>query len=99
MGSITTYRDRQTVQKLPFCYMCGVPFRDEERRSRDHVPPKTCFAKRAHPDTVAATMARLSDGGVSALALGFANYLKQFPYFRDEVLPRLERIGLRVPAD
>lgn len=51
------------------------------------------------PDGVARTMARLSAGGVGALALGFPNYLKHFPYFRDEVLPRLERMGLRVPAE
>ena len=50
------------------------------------------------PDGVAETMRRLSDGGVTALALGFPNYLKHFPYFRDEVLPRLERMGLRRPA-
>ena len=50
------------------------------------------------PDRVAQTMRRLSDGGVTALALGFPNYLKHFPYFRDEVLPRLEGMGLRVPA-
>ena len=51
------------------------------------------------PDGVARTMARLSAGGAGALALGFPNYLKHFPYFRDEVLPRLERMGLRVPAE
>ncbi len=51
------------------------------------------------PDTVAATVARLSEGGATALALGFPNYLKHFPYFRDEVLPRLERMGLRAPAN
>ncbi|HEX9837389.1 MAG TPA: hypothetical protein VGB90_11075 [Alphaproteobacteria bacterium] len=43
-------------------------------------------------------MKRLADAGVSALAMGFANYLAHFPYFRDEVLPRLERMGLRAPA-
>jgi alkanesulfonate monooxygenase SsuD/methylene tetrahydromethanopterin reductase-like flavin-dependent oxidoreductase (luciferase family) len=47
------------------------------------------------PDMVAAKMARLAGDGVSALAMGFANYLDHFPYFRDEVLPRLERMGLR----
>ena len=25
------------------------------------------------------------------------DYVKEFPYFRDQVLPRLERLGLRVP--
>ncbi|MFQ6029968.1 MAG: LLM class flavin-dependent oxidoreductase [Dehalococcoidia bacterium] len=47
------------------------------------------------PDDVVATMKRLSEGGVAALAMGFTNYLDHFPYFRDEVLPRLARVGLR----
>jgi len=49
-----------------------------------------------NPDEVVATMKRLSDYGISALAMGFTNYLDHFPYFRDEVLPRLVSEGLRV---
>jgi len=48
-----------------------------------------------NPDTVTAMMKRLSECGISALAMGFTNYLEHFPYFRDEVLPRLSRQGLR----
>jgi alkanesulfonate monooxygenase SsuD/methylene tetrahydromethanopterin reductase-like flavin-dependent oxidoreductase (luciferase family) len=51
------------------------------------------------PDGVAEKMRALSEAGISALALGLPNYLLELPYFRDEVLPRLERLGLRVPAD
>jgi FMNH2-dependent dimethyl sulfone monooxygenase len=29
------------------------------------------------------------------VAFSMINYLDEFPYFRDEVLPRLERMGLR----
>ncbi|MDA0262617.1 MAG: LLM class flavin-dependent oxidoreductase [Chloroflexi bacterium] len=47
------------------------------------------------PDEVVATMKRLSESGVTALAIGLTNYLEHFPYFRDEVLPRLVRQGLR----
>ncbi len=47
------------------------------------------------PDDVVAMMKRLSECGVSALAMGFVNYLEHFPYFRDEVLPRLVQAGLR----
>jgi alkanesulfonate monooxygenase SsuD/methylene tetrahydromethanopterin reductase-like flavin-dependent oxidoreductase (luciferase family) len=47
------------------------------------------------PDDVVAMMKRLSEGGISALAIGFTNYLEHFPYFRDEVLPRLVHEGLR----
>jgi len=47
------------------------------------------------PDHVVAMMKRLSECGISALAIGFTNYLEDFPYFRDEVLPRLVNEGLR----
>ena len=47
------------------------------------------------PDDVAETMGRLSQGGVSALAVGLVNYVDHLPYFRDEVLPLLEHLGLR----
>jgi dimethylsulfone monooxygenase len=49
------------------------------------------------PDAVAAGLERLSDAGFRGVALGFVNYLAEFPYFRDEVIPRLERSGVRVP--
>jgi dimethylsulfone monooxygenase len=47
------------------------------------------------PDHVATMMKRLSEGGISALVMGFTNYLEHFPYFRDEALPRLVHEGLR----
>ena len=50
------------------------------------------------PDRVAKTLADLNAMGVDAFAMGFANYLRQFPYFRDEVLPRLADAGLRRKA-
>jgi len=46
MVSITTHRELQAAQKLPFCYLCAVPFENGEKRHRDHVPPKACFAVR-----------------------------------------------------
>jgi alkanesulfonate monooxygenase SsuD/methylene tetrahydromethanopterin reductase-like flavin-dependent oxidoreductase (luciferase family) len=49
------------------------------------------------PDRVAAGFAEISAAGFSGIAMGFVNYLDEFPFFRDEVLPRLERLGLRVP--
>ena len=50
------------------------------------------------PDDIVALMKRLYDGGVTALAMGFTNYLEHFPYFGDEVLPRLVREGLRADS-
>ena len=47
------------------------------------------------PDQVAAEMKRLSDMGLRGIAMGLVNYVDHLPYVRDEVLPRLEQVGLR----
>jgi alkanesulfonate monooxygenase SsuD/methylene tetrahydromethanopterin reductase-like flavin-dependent oxidoreductase (luciferase family) len=47
------------------------------------------------PDTVAQELAQLADTGAKGIALSFVNYLDELPLFRDEVLPRLARLGLR----
>lgn len=49
------------------------------------------------PDAVAAGVAQFAAAGFDGIALSFVNYLDELPLFRDEVLPRLERLGLRVP--
>lgn len=35
--------------------------------------------------------------GVSGSALALLNYLDEMPYFVEEVLPRMEKAGLRQP--
>ena len=50
------------------------------------------------PDTIANGLAQISAAGFDGVALSFVNYLGELPFFRDEVLPRLERLGLRTPA-
>jgi alkanesulfonate monooxygenase SsuD/methylene tetrahydromethanopterin reductase-like flavin-dependent oxidoreductase (luciferase family) len=47
------------------------------------------------PDDVAAALASVSGAGFAGICFSFVNYLAEFPFFRDEVLPRLERMGLR----
>ena len=47
------------------------------------------------PDDVAKALASVSAAGFAGICFSFVNYLDEFPYFRDEVLPRLERMGLR----
>lgn len=47
------------------------------------------------PDTVAAKLLTLHGAGIDAFAMRFANYVEHLPYFKDEVLPRLERAGVR----
>ena len=50
------------------------------------------------PDHVAEELARLSRGGLRGIGISLVNYLDELPYFCAEVLPRLERLGLRQPA-
>jgi dimethylsulfone monooxygenase len=47
------------------------------------------------PDQIAKTLADLNRAGLRGIGFSFVNYLKELPYFRDEVLPRLERLGVR----
>jgi dimethylsulfone monooxygenase len=48
------------------------------------------------PDRVADELESISRAGVRGIALSFVNYLDELPYFCDEVLPRLARVGVRV---
>jgi alkanesulfonate monooxygenase SsuD/methylene tetrahydromethanopterin reductase-like flavin-dependent oxidoreductase (luciferase family) len=48
-------------------------------------------------DEVAATLKRLSDAGLDGMALASVNYVQEMPIIQGELLPRLERLGLREP--
>jgi alkanesulfonate monooxygenase SsuD/methylene tetrahydromethanopterin reductase-like flavin-dependent oxidoreductase (luciferase family) len=70
---------------------------DEYKKKREY------FASRAiggypyvgTPDRIAEDMAALSRAGIRGIAFSFVNYLDELPYFRDEVLPRLVKMGVR----
>jgi alkanesulfonate monooxygenase SsuD/methylene tetrahydromethanopterin reductase-like flavin-dependent oxidoreductase (luciferase family) len=47
------------------------------------------------PDDVVAELVRIQQIGIAGATAVFMNYLKELPYFVQEVLPRLERLGLR----
>jgi alkanesulfonate monooxygenase SsuD/methylene tetrahydromethanopterin reductase-like flavin-dependent oxidoreductase (luciferase family) len=47
------------------------------------------------PDHVAAAIADLSKAGLTGIAISLVNYIDELPYFCDEVLGRLQRMGLR----
>jgi dimethylsulfone monooxygenase len=47
------------------------------------------------PDHVARGLAAVSETGFTGIAISFVNYADELPYFCDEVLPRLERLGVR----
>lgn len=55
------------------------------------------FLVKGDPDDVAQTFKKLSDAGLTGMAVAMVNYLDDLPILRDEVLPRLERLGLRAP--
>ena len=47
------------------------------------------------PDHVAEELATISRGGIRGIGFSMINYLDELPFFRDEVLPRLVRMGVR----
>jgi alkanesulfonate monooxygenase SsuD/methylene tetrahydromethanopterin reductase-like flavin-dependent oxidoreductase (luciferase family) len=47
------------------------------------------------PDCIARQLADLSTAGLPGVGVSFVNYADELPFFCDEVLPRLERMGLR----
>ena len=46
------------------------------------------------PDSIVKEMEKIPASGFAGTTLSFVDYVKEFPYFRDEVIPRLERKGL-----
>jgi FMNH2-dependent dimethyl sulfone monooxygenase len=51
------------------------------------------------PDTVAGTLTHLAEVGFDGFCFSFVAYTDELPYFVQEVLPRLERMGLRRSSD
>ena len=47
------------------------------------------------PDRVAGTLKILADAGFDGFCFSLVAYNDELPYFLQEVLPRLERLGLR----
>jgi alkanesulfonate monooxygenase SsuD/methylene tetrahydromethanopterin reductase-like flavin-dependent oxidoreductase (luciferase family) len=47
------------------------------------------------PDHVARQLVDLSSAGLTGIAVSLVNYGDELPYLCDQVLPRLERAGLR----
>jgi len=47
------------------------------------------------PEKVADTIEEIYETGFAGMTLAFVDYVKEFPYFRDEVMPLLEKRGVR----
>jgi len=56
------------------------------------------YLYKGSPDQIAEQIKQVSDAGVDGAAFAMPNYLTDFPLIRDEVFPRLERLGVRVPV-
>ena len=56
------------------------------------------FTMVGSPDDVADEIERVSQAGFQGMGFSFLNYLAELPYFAQEVLPRLQRKGLREPG-
>jgi FMNH2-dependent dimethyl sulfone monooxygenase len=50
------------------------------------------------PDRVADALASLANAGLRGIGVSFVNYIEELPFFCAEVLPRLQRMGLRADA-
>jgi alkanesulfonate monooxygenase SsuD/methylene tetrahydromethanopterin reductase-like flavin-dependent oxidoreductase (luciferase family) len=47
------------------------------------------------PDDIARELAAIHAAGITGIGFSFVHYSKELPYFCDEVIPRLVRLGLR----
>ena len=59
------------------------------------VPEQRPLPRPGDADDVAKSLAELSTAGLTGVAVSLINYADELPFFCDEVLPRLERAGIR----
>ncbi len=57
-----------------------------------------CYPLIGSPDDVARQIGEIAAAGFAGTTIAFVDYVAEFPLFAAEVLPRLERLGLRVAA-
>ena len=71
---------------------------NEDALRRRHIGGNGSYPMIGSPDDIANELKMISELGYDGMAASFVNYNAEFPYFRDEVLPRLVRLGLRENA-
>jgi len=77
----------------------GLLRRTEGALTERRVLARGAYCAIGDPDLVTEELVRLKDTGLDGVVLNFVNYLDEFPYFAEEVLPRLERLGLRTAPE
>ncbi|MGA2396353.1 MAG: LLM class flavin-dependent oxidoreductase [Candidatus Lustribacter sp.] len=75
-----------------------LPIADIDRLKERIISGMGTFLALGSYDDVAETYRQLHEAGLDGVAVGMIDYADQFERLRDEVLPRLERMGLRAPA-
>jgi len=70
---------------------------DDEKKMKARLISGAGFPLVGSYDDAVEMMQRLHGAGLDGLALGMINYVNDFPAIRDELLPRMERAGLREP--
>jgi FMNH2-dependent dimethyl sulfone monooxygenase len=68
---------------------------DFDQRVKALPPNNVGYAIIGSPDDVAEKFARIHGAGISGIAFSLVNYVLELPFLIQEVLPRLERMGLR----
>lgn len=72
-----------------------MPFASIERLKERIISGHGTFTVRGSYDDVAQTFNQLHGAGMDGMAIGLVDYIADFPALRDEVLPRMQRLGLR----
>jgi FMNH2-dependent dimethyl sulfone monooxygenase len=75
-----------------------VEVKDMERLKERIISGVGTFLAIGSYDDVVETYRQLSEAGLDGVAVGMFDYLAQMETLRDEILPRMERIGLRMPV-
>jgi alkanesulfonate monooxygenase SsuD/methylene tetrahydromethanopterin reductase-like flavin-dependent oxidoreductase (luciferase family) len=75
-----------------------MPIAEVDRLKERLITGVGTFLARGSYDDVAETYRQLHEAGLDGLAVGMIDYADTFERLRDEVLPRLERMGLRQPV-
>lgn len=68
---------------------------EDMKRQKERLINVATYPIIGSPDTVAQTFKTMSEAGMDGMAVGLVNYVNDLPLIGDEVLPRMERLGIR----
>lgn len=75
-----------------------IPYRSIQQLKEQAISGNGTFVVRGGYDDIAQRFKELHDAGLDGMAVALIDYIGDFPMLRDEILPRMERLGLRQPA-